>query len=261
MKLLRTVLCGWLLALPAFGSPPSDYYLAAEDKSGYDLRAVLHQIIRGHTVVPYSSSSRIDTSDALKVLDRDPSNTNNVVLIYSGASSLASTFGTSDGWNREHLWPNSYGLDDRQPAFSDLHNLRAIDATVNSTRGNKFYDVSQTNSPAFKFPASPEALLCSTDSDSWEPPDNQKGDLARAIFYMDVRYDGDAPNEPELIITDAIAYVLSTTNFMGRLSTLIDWHLKDPVDLRETIRNELVFRLYQRNRNPFIDHPEWVEQV
>src|SRR5688572_14723268 len=122
-------------ALFALAGAPSGYYAAAEGKSGYELRAALHRTIRGHTVIPYSSSSRVDTSDALKILDRDPANTNHVVLIYSGASTAASTFGTTAGWNREHLWPNSYGLDDREPAFSDLHNLRAIDATVNSTRG------------------------------------------------------------------------------------------------------------------------------
>ena len=71
---------------------------------------------------------------------------------------------------REHQWPNSYAMDDRQPAYSDLFNLRAEDDNVKSARGNKYYDVSDMNSTSYRFPANPEAPLCSTDSDSWEPP-------------------------------------------------------------------------------------------
>ena len=129
-------------AFSAFADPPLGYYEAAGGKTGSALREALHQIIRNHRVVPYSSDTRFDASDALKLLDQDPLNTNNVVGIYSRASEAASTFGDLTGWNREHVWPNSYGLNGREPAFSDLHNLRAGDATVNSSRGNKLFDVS-----------------------------------------------------------------------------------------------------------------------
>lgn len=123
----------------------------------------------------------------MKLLDQDPSNASNVIGIYSRQSELASTFGLTTGWNREHLWCDSYGLDGREPAYSDLHNLRAEDANVNSSRGNKFYDISDTNNGGYKFPAHVEAPLASTDSDSWEPPALVKGDIARAVFYMAVR--------------------------------------------------------------------------
>ena len=93
----------------------------------------------------------------MKVLEEDPANTNNVILIYSRRSEPKTTFGTTEGWNREHLWADSYGIDSQEPAYSDLHNLRAADATVNSTRGNKFFDISDTKSPGYKCPASPEA--------------------------------------------------------------------------------------------------------
>lgn len=146
----------------------------------------MHVIIRGHTVIPYSSSG-FDTSDALKVLDEDPANTNNVRLIYAQRSEAKTNFPAV--WNREHLWPNSYGLDDRHPAYSDLHNLRAEDMSVNSSRNNLYYDLSDTNDASYRFPAHVEALQCSADFDSWEPPASVKGDIARAIFYMDVRYE------------------------------------------------------------------------
>jgi endonuclease I len=245
---------GWCGVIAA---PPTGYYASAEGKAGADLRRALHVILTNATVIPYSSTG-LDTSDALRVLDEDPANTNNVILIYARRSEPKSTFALTTGWNREHLWPNSYGIDSREPAYSDLHNLRAADATVNSARGNKFYDRSDTNSPGYKVPGHAEAPLTSTDSDSWEPPDVVKGDIARAVLYMMVRYTGDRTNEPALFLTDATAQVNSVTNCMARLTTLLRWHLADPPDESERRRNDLVFERYQHNRNPFVDRPEWV---
>jgi endonuclease I len=74
------------------------------------------------------------------VLDQDPANPDNVLLLYSTSAASAASFG--QGWNREHMWCNAYGLDEVEPAYSDLFNLRACDSNVNSSRGNKFYDFS-----------------------------------------------------------------------------------------------------------------------
>jgi endonuclease I len=249
-----------LAASVATAAPPANYYATAEDKLGAELRAALHGIIRGHTVISYSGSG-FDTSDALRVLDEDPANTNNVLLLYARRSEPKSNFGGTTGWNREHLWPNSYGLDDRHPAYSDLHNLRAEDIDANSARANKYFDLSATNHASFLFPAHSEATQCSTDFDSWHPPPALRGDIARAIFYMDVRYEGDVSGEPDLILTEGVQRLSSTTNFMGRLSTLLLWHEVDPVDAAERARNDKVFALYQRNRNPFVDRPEWAREI
>lgn len=238
--------------------PPPGYYESAQGKAGQELRSALHAIIRSHRVIRYTSASQTDTSDALKILDRDLADTNSVIQIYSGSSAPVSSFGLTTGWNREHLWPNSYGIDGREPSYSDLHNLRACDANVNSARGNKYYDTTATNSAGYAFPAHPEAPLCSTDSDSWEPPLFDRGNIARSLFYMAIRYTGDAANEPALILTDDVALINSTNSHMGRLSTLLAWHQADPVDAAEQLRNDLVYSLYQTNRNPFVDHPEWV---
>jgi hypothetical protein len=98
----------------------------------------------------------------------------------------------------------------------------------------------------------------------------RRGDVARALFYLDVRYDGsdhqDGSEEPDLILTDDRALIVSdNTNpqdpaYMGVLSTLLEWHDQDPPDDVERARNEVVFAA-QGNRNPFIDHPEWVRCV
>ena len=178
----------------AHPQPPPGYYTSAEGKTGAELRQALHNIIRNHHVIPYSSGTQFDTSDGLKVLDEDPANTNNVIGIYSRESEPKDSFGLTTGWNREHLWCDSYGLDGREPAYSDLHNLRAEDLNVNSSRGNKFFDISDTNSTGFRFPAHVEAPLASTDTDSWEPPATVKGNIARTLFYMMVlvRKSGDS---------------------------------------------------------------------
>jgi endonuclease I len=243
-----TVLCA---------DPPADYYATAQGKAGQPLRDALHTIIRNHKVLPYTSGA-FDTSDALKVLDAAPTNANFVTLVYNGSNQLISVFGSNTGWNREHLWPNSYGLDDVEPSYSDLHNLRACDATVNSSRGNKYYDVTTTNAPGYAFPAHPEAPLCSTDADSWETRPGERGDIARAMFYLTIRYTGDYPREPALRLTDDETLITETNSYMGRLNTLLAWHQSDPVDAAETLRNDRIYSLYQTNRNPFVDHPEWV---
>ena len=82
----------------------------------------------------------------------------------------------------------------------------------------------------YKFPAHVEASLPSTDSDSREPPDAVKGDVARPVFYMVVRSTGDHINEPALFPTDWTGQITSSTNLMGQLSTLVQWNRADPVD-------------------------------
>ena len=160
--------------------PPSSYYASVSNSTSTALKSALHDIIKGHTVIPYSATS-FDTHDALVVLDRDPSNSANVLLIYSGYSVAASTW---PNWNREHIWPQSFGVDSGDQN-SDLFNLRACDQGVNSSRGNKYFDVS---TGSITYPT--DAPSSSYDGDSWEPRDADKGFVARATFYITTRYDG-----------------------------------------------------------------------
>jgi endonuclease I len=240
--------------------PPKNYYSSAIGKKGDQLRTALHDIIDDHRVIKYSSKD-FDTADAISELYSDPDNQNNVILIYSRRSEAISKFGTPSGWNREHVWPNSYGIDNRSPAYSDLHNLQPADASVNISRSNKIYDFSDTKDSMFKKPGHPEAKMTRKDSDSWEPPAEIRGDIARAALYMDLRYNGDNPKEKDLILTNDLSLIDSDNIFFGKLNTLINWHFNDPTDAKERFRNDLIFSEYQKNRNPFVDHPEWVEEI
>jgi endonuclease I len=245
-----------LFACSVFAGPPPGYYDSANGLTGEPLRAALNAIIRNHTVVSYAN-----TEEALKVLDQDRFDPDAVRLLYAQRSEPKSTFGTVEGWNREHLWPNSYGIDDSGPGYSDLFNLRAEDATINSARGNKYFDQSDTKDPNYQMPAHAEAApTTSTDTKSWRPPDNVLGDIARAMFYMDVRYEGQK-GEPDLVLTSYVTKITSEDAFMGRLAMLLKWHIEDPVDNTERARNDRIFLDYQHNRNPFVDHPEWVREV
>ena len=232
---------------------PLNYYNSAEGLNGSDLKKKLNEIISGHLVISYQN-----TDEVLSVIDRDFKDSEKVILIYSRRSDSISNC-CSSGWNREHLWPNSYGINRVGPAYSDLHALRACDSNVNSSRGNKFFDESDLSSSAYKSIAHPEAILCSSDNNSWSPPESIKGDIARALFYMDIRYEG-VGNDPNLELTDELKLIKSKSTYMGSLSTLLVWHIIDPVSEEERIRNNEVYR-YQKNRNPFIDHPSWVNAI
>lgn len=251
------ILFALLAGSPAVADPPANYY-ALVNQPGAVLHAALHTTIKsGH--VPFNYTA---TTEQLKFLDQDPANANNVILIYARRSELKTNyittgFGTA-AWNKEHLWPNSLGIDDALPAYSDLFNLRPADVDVNATRGNFWFDESSA-AESRAVPGSPEAPLTSSDSNSWEPPAMVKGDIARSCFYMDLRYDGD-PAESNLQLTDNLTLINGTSNYMGKLTTLLLWHRCDPVSPEERLRNDGVYAR-QGNRNPFIDNPNWVTQI
>ncbi|MGB3566555.1 MAG: endonuclease [Priestia megaterium] len=228
--------------------PVEDYYRTTAGKTGNTLKTELHNIIDHHTELSYSA-----VWEALKKTDEDPANANNVILLYTGRSQAKSTNGGGvDDWNREHVWAKSHGdFGTAMGPGTDLHHLRPTDVSVNSTRGNLDFDNGGTEHS--------EALGNYFDSDSWEPRDEVKGDVARMLFYMAVRYEGDISDEPDLELNNTVNN--GTAPYHGKLSVLLQWNAQDPVDDRERRRNDIIYSDYQHNRNPFIDHPEWVNEI
>lgn len=124
--------------------------------------------------------------------------------------------------------------------------------SINSSRGNKDFDLGGT-----ALAESPENR---TDSDSFEPRNAVKGDVARMMFYMDVRYEGgDETGTPDLILRN-FAPTGSSAPEMGKLCVLLQWHIQDPVDSFESRRNNRIYE-WQQNRNPFIDNPQWAQSI
>jgi endonuclease I len=229
------------------GSPSGDYYADATGKTGTALRTALHTIIRTQTKLSYS-----EVWEALKDTDQDPGNANNVVLLYSGRSqSKSSNGGGANDWNREHVWAKSHGdFGTATGPGTDVHHLRPEDVTVNSARGNKDFDAGGSSVS--------EAPGCRTDADSWEPRDAVKGDVARMMMYMAIRYEG-GDGWPDLELNDAVNN--GTAPRLGRLTVLLQWHQADPPDAFERRRNDVIYTTWQHNRNPFIDHPEWASAI
>ena len=234
-------------------APIYPYYHAAEGLSGAALRAALHAIVTNGAV-------QLDDGGedaAMKEIHTDPNNTNNVLLLYNPTSSVPKTlYDVAGGWNKEHCWPESRNMSGSGPDQVDVHNLYAEDKGVNSLRGNLIFDESDPADTGYRSPATNAAPETSCDSNSWEPPPASKGNVARAVFYMAVRYDGSETGRTPLELVDA-----PDTNQMGVLTTLLAWHAADPPDLMESNRNEIIYTTYQHNRNPFIDHPEWAEEI
>jgi endonuclease I len=244
-----------------FAQIPSGYYNNAQGKTGTDLKSALHGIIDGHTEYPYSSSNT-DVWDILKVADRDPNNANNVIGIYSNFSmNAAAEYNSGSGWNREHVWAKSRGnFGTSKGAGTDIHHLRAADISTNSARNNRNFDEATTQyiDGSGGYQGATQSYTSSTDW-IWEPRDEMKGDVARMIFYMVVRYEG-TNGEPDLELTDTYLSSTDQSPFQGKASVLMDWHLADPVSSEEESRNDIVYS-YQGNRNPFIDHPEYACEI
>jgi endonuclease I len=229
------------------GPYDSTYYASAVGKSGSALRTSLHGIIRTQTVLTYDQ-----VWTALKDTDQDPGNANNVIEIYSGRSIAKSDNGGGvDQWNREHVWAKSHGdFGTANGPGTDVHHLRPEDVTVNSDRGNLDFDNGGS--------AVAQCGGCLRDADSFQPRDAVKGDVARMIFYMAVRYEGDdgwADLEPNESVANG------TAPYIGRLTVLKQWNLQDPPDAFEKRRNQVIYDTWQHNRNPFVDHPEWVTSI
>ena len=279
---LRTLSLLALLPGAALAQAPAGYYASVDDSTQATLRSTLHAVIDDHQRFPYTSGGT-DTWDILKQADEDPSNSSRILDVYRNAS-YGKVSGGGGSYNREHTWPNSYGFPDDGGGnypYTDCHQLFLCDISYNGERGSKLFADGLASWDEFQTVAGggvgggsgtfPGWSNWSHDGlDRFQVWADRKGDVARALLYMDVRYEGGTHgttghNEPDLILTDSasLVYGSATGNnesvaYMGYLSELLQWHADDPVDAKEMARNDVVYG-YQGNRNPFIDHPEWVD--
>ena len=242
---------------PTYGivesTQPSGYYNSLDGLADEALRQALQNIIADPTTV--RAQTYADVIDILKEADQNPENSNEVWLVYLEEGRPKLDYQTSSvntgKWNREHTFPRSRGgfysieedeeadgvdvywttkADSLRHGNSDAHALRAADGPENSTRNNQFYgEYNGPSGTAGKF----------------------KGDVARSVFYMAVRYNG-------LEIVNG--FPEGNVGEFGDLATLLDWHRNDPPDDFEMNRNNIVYN-WQKNRNPFIDQPDMIEYI
>ncbi|MFN2380056.1 MAG: endonuclease I family protein, partial [Bacteroidales bacterium] len=237
---------------------PDAYYLSANGLSGESLKEALNDIIKDHIEYPYTSSNT-DVWDILKESDRDTINPDNVILFYTGWTVNGDQeYNNGAGWSREHVWAKSRGdFGTTMGPGTDAHHLRPADISVNSARNNRWFDYCTE-----PYTDGDGVTDCFTSSTSWvwQPRAAVKGDVARMIFYMASRYEGEN-GEPDLELIDYFPVDNNTNDPVHvKLSALLQWHEDDPVDDYERNRNEVIYS-YQNNRNPFIDHPEYVSLI
>ncbi|MEM6720035.1 MAG: endonuclease [Bacteroidota bacterium] len=248
----------------AFGTPlnptygvvastvPNGYYNTMDGLADDNLKDAMQAIIANTAVV--RAQTYADVYDILEEADQNPANSNQVWLVYTeqGRAKLDVQSGSNSvgTWNREHTFPRSLAgynsieaddvadgrdvfwvtrADSLRHGNSDAHALRASDGPENSSRGNQHYGqyIGPTGTAG-----------------------SFRGDVARSIFFLAVRYNG-------LSVENGFPAVQGQ---IGDLVTLLDWHRNDPPDDYEMNRNNVVYT-WQFNRNPFIDHPELAEHL
>ena len=238
----------WTLSLNA--QIPEYYSVINFEKNGSALLSQLSLITtENHAVfLPYTSMS-IDVWDVLRMSDID-GETSNVLLIYGHDDddneyvndrtrnflSTCHSYGCTGLWNREHIFAKSLAEPSLQTSRpgpgTDLHNIRAIDAKMNTIRSNRLYGEGNGNAKI-------------TEEGNFYPGDEWKGDVARALMYMYVRY----PSQCDLF---SVSY--GTSNFSNDLpDILLHWNAEDPVSEFELKRNDVIYS-FQGNRNPFVDN-------
>lgn len=231
LTLFLSIFC-WLL----YGQSAPAYYAGIDfTKTGNVLKSeVADRIIGTHEkMISYG-----ELLDLLKVSDVDPENSNNLLLIYGSQSSGKHQRSRSIGgsWNREHVYAKSRGTPNlgTSGAGADGHHLRPADVGLNSDRGNLLFDDGLG------------AMAHVTSRGGWYPGDEWKGDVARILMYMYVRYQSQC--KPLNITMNPSTYSADFPDI------LLKWNVEDPVSAFEVQRNNSVAQT-QKNRNPFIDNP------
>lgn len=236
---------------------PSGYYDSANGLTGNDLRAALHNIIKNDEHVSYTPGiwNAYQTTDL-------QTGTNYIWDIYSDFNFTYSTNqcgsyqGEGDCYNREHLWAQSWTNSDATEQ-TDLHHIYPTDGYVNQQRGN--YAFGEVNNATWTSHNGSKLGSCKTSlgysGTVFEPIDEYKGDIARALMYVSVRYYGQDDNwKSDQSMTD------KSNIKQWAIEMLLKWHHNDPVSEKEIARNNAVYGI-QHNRNPFVDSPNYADMI
>jgi len=239
---------------------PSGYYNAAQGLTGASLKLALHNIIKNHNSVSYASLwTHFQTTDKKangKVWDMYSD-------VPGGTPPYQFTFVTNqcgsynseaDCYNREHSWPQSWFNSETTPS-SDLFHVYPTDGYVNNIRSNYPYaEVGFVNTTTLNGSTLGFSSSTGYSSAAFEPIDEYKGDFARSYFYMSTRY----MNEDAGWSTSAAT---NKSNLLPwQVDLLLQWAHQDTVSAKEIARNNAVYQI-QNNRNPYIDHPEWIDSI
>lgn len=257
---------------------PTGYYDQATG-SGYELKNNLSTIItRNYNQKTYNDLWTLYGNNAFK--DQWYENDMTIMDIYSenpsGSDPYNFTYNTDkcgsyrvegDCYNREHIIAQSF-FNEALPMKSDAHHIFPTDGKVNGERGNlpfgEILTANYSSRNGTKRGSNKISDLSSFSGVVFEPINEFKGDVARAFFYFATRYQKQIPtfknnysNSQVSVMFDGSTTQTLDSNF---LKTLIKWHIQDPVSTKEIAQNNAIYD-HQRNRNPYIDTPDYVRQV
>lgn len=247
--------------LAGFAQPPANYYNAANGLTGDQLKVALHNIIKGHTSISYSQiwnafwSTDNKGNGVVWDMYSDRPNGTPPYTYALGQDQCGSYNSEGDCYNREHSWPQSWFNEQTTPR-TDMHHIFATDGFVNNKRGNypfgEVQSASWTSQNGSKLGSSKTPGYSGT---VFEPIDAYKGDFARAIMYMSVRYYGEDSGWGSSDMTS------KSVIKPWAIALLLRWNKQDPVSQKEIDRNNAIYNDYQHNRNPFVDHPEYADMI
>lgn len=261
MKKYLLVIFALLVASGAVAQAPYGYYDAADGVSGDELKMALHNIVKGHTSISYSQiwnafwSTDNKGNGVVWDMYSDRPNGTPPYTYQLGMDQCGSYDSEGDCYNREHSWPQSWFNEQTTPR-TDMHHIFATDGYVNGRRGNLPYG--EVRSASWTSQNGSKLGSCKTpgyDGTVFEPIDEYKGDFARAIMYMSVRYYGEDSGWGSSDMTDKSEIKPWAINMLLR------WNELDPVSQKEIDRNNAIYNDYQHNRNPFVDYPEFASMI
>lgn len=269
MKIKTLLIVGLLFSVAnIFAQIPTGYYDGTAGLTGAALKTKLSQIItNGHQTKSYDNlyngypSTDSDNyyekdGSVLDIYSENPKGTDPYVYQH-GSKQCGNYKVEGDCYNREHIFPQGY-FNSASPMVSDIHHIVPTDGKVNGNRSNfPFGKVGTANFVSANGSKRGTSASPNYSGTVFEPIDEFKGDVARMILYFATRYESK-------LSTFSDNDILTNTSFPGveawELAVLKEWHTNDPVSQREIDRNNAAYT-YQGNRNPFIDHPEYVALI
>ncbi len=245
----------------AWAQIPDGYYDGTSGIYGEELREALHEIIKDHQPRTYSQlwqdfelTDKKPNGEVWDMYSDVPDGTPPYVYQFF-VDQCGNYSQEGDCYNREHTWPISWFGGSIMPMYTDLFHIVPTDGWVNMRRAN--YPYGEVSQPSWVSANGGKLGPNTTTGYSgvvFEPLDEYKGDLARGMLYMMVRYMGQDSNWPGSDMSDGADLLPWALDLMQQ------WHQQDPVSTKETERNQAIYEL-QGNRNPFIDHPHFVEDI
>lgn len=254
MKALKNtlLLIASAITLTTSATVPVGYYNSIDGKRGQELKTAVHQLLKNHTVMTYSSLWYHFQSTDCRF-----ENSNQVWDMYSNITRYFRGSSAVSGMNREHSFPKSWWGGTQVDAYTDLNHLYPSDADANMAKNN--YPLGEVSTASFNNGCTkvgtPKTGQGGGSSTVFEPDDEYKGDFARTYFYMATCYQ-DYTWKYTYMVTNSSWQTLNQWS----INLLLKWSREDPVSDKEVARNDAVYKI-QNNRNPFIDNPLLAEYI